>query len=161
MNVRPRSRKRSVILRIMPDGSFRAADYASANALRARKFKVGDELSAELKKARNPSAWRRAHALATALIENTDDFAHYTDSHKVLKRLQMETGIGCDLILFKIAGAGLIEQRVPLSMAFETMDDGEFQQIFTEFCNHVIKTYWPGFDQNQIERVSGLVGLAA
>ncbi len=161
MKVRPRSIKRTVILRVQADGSFRAADPASRQSLKSRGFRVGDELSAELKKPRNASAWKRAHALGTALIENTDDFANYEDSHSVLKRLQMETGVGCDTILFRVPGAGLIEQRVPLSMSFETMDDGEFNQVYARFAQHVIDTYWAEFTPEQVERTAALVGLAA
>lgn len=159
--IRPRSLKRTVLLAVQRDGSFRAADYASSVALRSRGFTVGDEVSAELKKPRNAHAWRRAHALGTALIENTDDFESYEDSHAVLKRLQLETGVGCDTILFKVPGVGLIEQRIPLTLAFETMDDGEFNAIYARFARHVIDTYWQGFTPDQVEQTASLVGRAA
>lgn len=160
-DTKKRPKRTTVMLRVQPDGSLRAADEMSRHVLRGAKFKVGCEIAADLRRPRNPAAWKRAHALAQLLIENTDDFGSYTDAHAVLKRLQMESGIGCDAILFRVPNAGLIEQRVPLSLSFDRMDDLEFNRVYAGFAQHVIRTYWPTLNEAQIEDMAGLVGMAA
>lgn len=155
-----KSRKRTVMLRV-EKGRFVPADFASARALRDRGYNVGDILSAELRKPRNPKFHRLVHQLGTALIENTDDFANYEDSHAVLKRLQVEANVGCDVMLINAPGYGMLEHRTPQSLSFENMDEAEFQGIYKGFCNYVIKRYWPDMTPEEIERTASLVGEAA
>src|SRR5690606_13433166 len=111
-----------------------------------------------LKRPRNLTAWKIAHQLGTLLSENLDDFSGL-DAHRVLKRLQIETGIGCELMAIKNPEFGMVHVRIPLSMAFDSMEEGEFQEIYGGFCQHVIDQYWPELDQDQINNMVGLVGL--
>lgn len=142
-------------------GAIVPADSASARLIRERDYRVGDIVSAELRKPRNPKFHRLVHQLGTALIENTDDFANYADSHAVLKRLQVEANIGCDVMLIHAPGYGMLEHRTPQSLSFENMDEAEFQQIYAGFSQYVIKRYWPDMDAGAIERMAELVGQAA
>ena len=142
-------------------GAIVPADAASARIIRERDYRVGDVVSAELRKPRNPKFHRLVHALGQALIENTDDFAHYTDSHAVLKRLQVEANVGCDVMLIHAPGYGMLEHRTPQSLSFENMDEAEFQRVYAGFCQYVIKRYWPDMDADAIERMAELVGEAA
>jgi hypothetical protein len=50
---------------------------------------------------------------------------------------------------------------MPLSLNFADMDEGEFQVIYGQFCQHVIDSYWTGLTEEQIEQMANLVGLAA
>ncbi|MEO1892687.1 MAG: hypothetical protein FH747_03065 [Stenotrophomonas sp.] len=152
--------KRTVLLRVTDDGAFVPADDLSKQLLRQRKIRRGDLVSADPKKARNPTAWKRAHKLAQLLIENLDDFTNM-DAHSVLKRLQFEADIGCERMDVKVPGYGVVSQRWPKSMSFDQMDEGEFQQVYGQFCQHIIDMYWNGLTQDQIEQMSNLLGVAA
>tara|TARA_R100000322_G_scaffold137585_1_gene93340 strand:- start:240 stop:722 length:483 start_codon:yes stop_codon:yes gene_type:complete len=156
---KPKSSK-ALMFRVTPEGTLAPDDDISRQTLRKRGFRVGDVLSADPKKPRNLYDWRRAHKLAQLLIENIDDFASM-DAHQVLKRIQIEADIGCDSIAIKLPGFGTAFHRVPLSLNFADMDEGEFQVIYGQFCQHIIDSYWAGLTQDQIERMANLVGLAA
>lgn len=158
--MKARRRKPTVMLRVQR-GALVPADFASERMLREREYRVGDVLSAVLHKPRNPKFHRMAHALGQALIENTDDFAEYTDAHAVLKRIQIEANIGCDVMLIKVPSIGMLEHRTPQSLSFENMDEAEFGAIYAAMCSYVIKHYWPGLDAAQIEQMATLVGMAA
>jgi hypothetical protein len=160
MKIRPKDKKATIMLRVIK-GALVPADLTSAGMLRDRNYNIGDVLSAELKKPRNPKFHRMAHALGQALIENTDDFAEYTDAHKVLKRLQIEANIGCDVMAIKVPGIGMLEHRTPQSLSFENMDEAEFQAVYAALCNYVIKHYWRDMEADQIEQMASLVGMAA
>lgn len=160
MTAKSAKRKRTVMLRVQK-GALVPADTASERMLRARAYHIGDVLSAELRKPRNPKFHRLVHQLGTAVIENTDDFASYTDSHAVLKRLQVEANMGCDVMVINAPGFGMLEHRTPQSLSFENMEEAEFQAIYKGFCDYVIKRYWPSMDPDDIERMASLVGMAA
>lgn len=36
-----------------------------------------------------------------------------------------------------------------------------FQQVYGQFCQHIIDMYWSGLTQDQIEQMSNLLGVAA
>jgi len=155
-----KSRRRATVMLRFEKGRIVPADAASARMLRERDYRIGDVVSAELRKPRNPKFHRMVHALGTALIENTDDFANYTDSHMVLKRLQVEANVGCDVMLIHAPGYGMLEHRTPRSLSFESMDEAEFQQVYKGFCEYISRRYLPGMDPADIERMAELVGTA-
>jgi len=148
------------MLRVTKDGNFEPADEISRQVCRRRKFRVGDILAADLRKPRSLVQWGRAHRLGQLLLENTDDFIGM-DAHRVLKRLQVETGIGCDEMPIKAPGLGMVIYRIPRTMAFDQMEEGEFQEIYGGFCQHIIATYWPALTEDEIDQMAGLVGSAA
>lgn len=151
---------RSVLLKVTDQGALIPADEMAREELRRRKLRVGDCVSADPRKARNPRAWSRAHKLAQLLIENLDDFTG-KDAHSVLKLLQFEADVGCERMEVNVPGYGIVTQRWPKSMAFDQMEEGEFQQVYAQFCQHIIDTYWNGLTQQQIEQMSNLLGVAA
>lgn len=155
-----RPSRRNLMFRVTPEGTLAPADEITRAALRRRKFRIGDVLAADPKKPRNLPAWRRAHRLAQLLIESLDEFEG-GEAHQVLKRLQIETGIGCEELAIRVPGVGMCLQRIPRSMAFDEMDDGEFNEIYAQFCQHVIGTYWPDLTPEQIDQMASLVGMAA
>ena len=156
---KPKTSK-AVVFRVTPEGTLAPNDDISQQTLRKRQFRVGDLVTADPKKPRNHRAWSRAHKLAQLLIENVEDFANM-DPHPVLKRLQWEANIGCEEMGVKVPGVGLATIRMPLSLNFADMDEGEFQAIYGQFCQHVIDSYWTGLTEEQIEQMANLVGLAA
>lgn len=79
-------------------GGFQPADATTLSRLKARKYHVGELVFAEFKRPRNPGFHRLAHALGMLFVENIEAFEHL-DAHACLKRLQLESGVGCEEIM--------------------------------------------------------------
>lgn len=117
------------------------ADGISTARLRQRRFSVGQEAFMELKSPRNPRFHRLMHAIGGLAAENIDDF-HGMSAHSVLKRMQLETGIGCEEVAYRI-GDQLIPCRIPLSLSFQSMDESEFHEVSRGICQGIKDRYWP------------------
>lgn len=154
------AKKPERLLLTVAKGALTPADGYTAARLRARGFKVGDEVLAVLTKPRNPKFHRLVHQFGQVLVENIEAFSHL-DGHQVLKRLQIEGDIACDQVPLVIPGVGPVTYRVPRSLSFESMDDGEFSEVFREFSRYISKHYWQGMTPEQIERMAGLMADAA
>lgn len=148
-----------IMLRVSK-GALVPADDLALGRLKARGYSLGDVVSAEIRKARNPAFHRKAHVLGRLLAENIDAFEGM-DAHSVLKRLQLESGVGCESIAIYVPGVGMCEHRQAKSLSFENLDEGSFQELYTGLCQHVIKRYWPDMDEHTLEEAASLVGMAA
>lgn len=147
-----KARKERTLWRVGP-GVLEPFDAGTSAQLRARGYKRGDVLHADLTKPRNPGFHRLAHQLGGMVAENLDAFEGM-DSHKVLKRLQIEGNVGCDEVALNFPGVGPCVYRVPRSLSFASMDDGEFQQVMKDLCRYVAKTYWPTCTPEQVEQMA-------
>lgn len=134
-------------------GALVPADGLTVSQLRAKGYKNGDMLQAELTKARNPKFHRLAHQLGSLLAENLEAFEG-VDAHAVLKRLQIEANVGCDEIGLLFPGIGPTTYRIPRSLSFASMDEGEFRSVISGMCAHVSKTYWKTCTPEQIEALA-------
>jgi hypothetical protein len=144
-------RKPRYALRVIR-GGYAPADSSSASALRVM-HRVGDLLFAEFMKPRNPGFHRLAHQLGGMLAENLEAF-HGIGSHEVLKRLQIEANVGCDEIALNFPGIGPCSYRIPRSLSFESMDEGEFKEAISGMCSYVSRTYWPSVSAEKIEAMA-------
>lgn len=140
-------------------GALVPYDGATVAYLRDRRYGMGDVIGAVLTKPRNPRFHRLAHALGSLLAENVEAFES-VEAHQVLKRLQIEANIGCDEIALNFPGVGPCTYRVPRSLSFESMDEGEFKTVIAAMCKHVSKTYWPSLSAEQIESMAELMVAA-
>ena len=136
-------------------GCLTPADGLAASRLRATHYALDDVVFATVRKPRSPGYYRLAHQIATMLKENIDEFAEM-GAHQVLKRLQLESGIGCEEIAYRM-GSNLIVQRVPLSLSFESMDEAEFRAWLGATCRHIAATYWPECSEDEIARMAELM----
>jgi len=127
------------------------ADSISESAI--AKLGHGDLVFCQISKPRNPGFHRLAHAFGRLVSENIDGFSGL-DAHSVLKRMQIESGIGCDEIAIIMKGVGPCMYRVPKSLSFESMDQMQFETIFSGLCSHVSTQYWGGLDPEEIERMA-------
>lgn len=155
-------RRRAVLMRWVkatigndrtPRRALVAADAYAMNVLAKRKYGIGQLVSADVKGARNPGFHRKAHALATLVIENVDEFSRYAahaDEHEVLKRLQIESDTCCDHIRLDKD----LEYRIPQSLAFEDMDEPTFGVFYRRICNYISSRYWPDLDEFAIEELA-------
>lgn len=140
--------------RLVPD------DELTVERMRQKGYHVGDVLSATLKKARNPGFHRLAHVFGKMVADNVERF-NGADAHRVLKLLQYEADVGCERLEVVLKGFGLVEVRVPQSLGFENMDEGEFRDVFRALCEHVSNTYWPDCTADQIENMAATMVEAA
>ncbi len=134
-------------------GVLEPYDAGTSAQLRAKGFKRGDVLAAVLKKTRNPKFHSLAHQLGRLIAENLEDFEGM-GSHAVIKRLQWEANVGCDEFGAKAPGLGLVMIRTPRSLSFQSMDEGEFQQVMKGLCSYVAKAYWPTCTPEQVEAMA-------
>lgn len=147
-------RPERIALRI-DKGCLRPADSLSQERLRAKGFHVGDVVFAELKKPRNPGFHRLVHALGKLVADNIEDFAGMS-AHATIKRLQLESNVACDEIAYRINGMSVI-QRVPRSLSFESLDDGEFHEVFTAICRHIAANYWKDLTAEEVAKMAEIM----
>ena len=142
-------------------GAFIPADATSQSKLKDRGYHTGDVVFGDIRKARNPGFHRLAHQLGQLCADNIEAFEGM-DAHKVLKRLQIEAQIGCEEMAIIVPGVGKCLHLIPQSLAFESMDEGQFHEVIRGFCRYIAKQYWPTLDAEQIEEMSQvMVGEAA
>ena len=137
-------------------GCLVPADRSTQARLRDKKFKSGDLVFAEFKKPRNPKFHSLAHQLGTLCAENIEAFSGM-DAHRVLKRLQIEAQVGCDEMAIVVPGVGKCLHLTPLSLSFESMDEGQFQDVMMGFCRYIAEQYWPTLAPEQIEQMAGVM----
>jgi hypothetical protein len=153
---RPKGNTRETILLRVMKGALVPADHYAIEKMRARGYRVSDELTAELWKARNPSLHRRAHRLGQLCVDNIEAFDGM-NAHEALKKLQREGNIECDVTLVVLANGIEAEARVARSLAYEEMEDGAFRELYLRFCNWISQKYWPELDCYQIEEMAELM----
>ena len=156
MSAPTKRRRERLALRVVK-GSLVPADATTQSRMRERGYKVGDLVFAEITKPRNPKFHRLAHRIGALCAQNIDSFTGMA-AHKVLKRLQWEANIGCEEIGVQVPGVGLAMMRWPLSLGFESMEEGEFHEVTRQFCRHIAATYWKTLNEDQIaEMVESMV----
>lgn len=152
MKPKHKRRRERLAFRVVKD-SLTPADPSVTSRLREKGYKVGDLVFAELVKPRNPGFHRLVHRIGALCSQNIEQFSGM-DAHTVLKRLQWEAGIGCEEIGVQVPGAGLAMMRWPMSLGYESMDEGEFREVAQGFCRHIAATYWKTLDADQIAEMA-------
>lgn len=134
-------------------GALVPADTYTWARLRERGYKIGDLLAADLTKPRSPGFWRLAHRIGTLCARNIEEFSGM-DAHAVLKKLQFDANIECDVSETVIPGVGVMTHRTPRSLSFESMDEGEFRVVTRAFCRHIAQRYWPEMDEDAVAEMA-------
>lgn len=151
--------------------------------MRDRGYRMGDDLRAELSKPRHLGQHRKAHLLGGLVVAQLEGFEGL-DQHAAIKRLQRESGVCCEVeqidatpvvtailaaaetLLGEVATRMLktvlpeikqIDVLVPQSLAFDRMEQGEFELFYAGICQHLAERYWPDGDQEQIEQMAELM----
>ena len=145
--------KREKIYFRVDKGMLVPADNYAASKLRERGYRMGDLLSAELTKPRNPKFNRLVHRIGQLVTANIDAFSGL-DAHKAIKRLQIEGKVACDEIGISIAGYGMMMQLIPRSLSNESMDEGEYQQAARGICRTIADRYWPSLTEDAIAEMA-------
>lgn len=117
-----------------------------------RTWDRGNVRAGELRCPRNPRFHRLAHAIGQLASGNLDDFAGM-DGHQVLKRLQLESGVGCDEMAIR-AGSQMFMHRIPKSLSFSSMGQDEFKRVMTGLCQWLVDHYWPDTDVEEVMQMA-------
>ena len=67
---------------------------------------------------------------------------------------QIEANIACEEMGVVFPGIGPVTYRIPLSLSFDSMDEGEFRQTARAFCAYIADKYWPDLDPEAIEEMA-------
>lgn len=151
--------------------------------LKERGYRVGDELRAELSKPRILGQHRKTHLIGQLCVEQLEGFER-ENSHSAIKRLQRESGVCCELQAIDaspvveailaaaqtLLGAAVtkmlravlpeiktIEVSVPQSLAFDRMEQGEFEQFYRGLCSYVCAEYWPHLTADEVAAMAELM----
>lgn len=130
---------------------FVPARRFTKDELQARGYHIGDEVMGDVYKARNPKFWRLAHALGSFLRDNIDEFSGM-HQHAILKKLQRDARIECDLEQADILGETVLFVK-PKSLNFDDMDETRFAVFFAVVCEHIKTRYWPTWTIEQQEEM--------
>lgn len=144
------------LLLTVAKGALVPGDGYTQKRLKERGYRVGDILLADLRKPRSPGFHRLAHRLGQLVAENIEDFAGL-DGHKALKRLQIEGNIACDelpVFLTIFDQRIKVNQRIPRSLSWASMDEGEFRETIRALSNYIAVEYWPDLTAQQIEELA-------
>ncbi len=120
--------------------------------LKERGYKSGDKVRAELKQPRDLVKHRRVHRLGQLVARSLDAFQGM-DAHSVIKKLQGDAGVCCQEEFFDLGSLGRVSRSVPESLAFDEMPEERFLEFWRGICQHLIATYWPTLDEEQIEEM--------
>ena len=143
-----------VVRRLMdPDtgellGAFVPANGIDQRLMRERRYGVGTEVRAEMKKPRNVRFFRLAHALGNFLVDHMGAFAAM-DGHSALRRLQREAGVCCDTVELDLGPLGLAAAKVPQSLAFVEMEEGDFAIFWWGVTDHLRIEYARGMSEEE------------
>jgi len=161
MNAQPVKRKRprrpiyfKVERLVRPDtgelvGALVPRWSADRDQMRARKFVTGAELRAELKRKRNPKFYRLGHALGKLLVKQTDEFSKL-NAHTAVKRLQVESGVCCDRVVYELPGGDTFTRTEPWSTGFDEMEEGTWAELWPALV-HQAEKYLHGMSAAAIE----------
>lgn len=134
-------------------GALIPANSFAETAMREMKLSLGDIVFCEITKPRNPRFNNLVHRFGELIANNIESFSGM-DPHLVLKRLQVEGDIACTHIWINIPQFGMVEQRLPESLSFASMDETRFSEVFKQFCRFVADKYWPTLSDEQIAQMA-------
>lgn len=131
-------------------------------SMRERKYTIGTQLCATLRKDRNPYFYRKAHVLAGWLADNVEAFAGLS-MHDALKRLQELSGVGCESVEYELPGIGKLTRTEAESLNFRDMDEGRFVELWGGadgnggWIGWLRREVWGGLDAASVQEVENII----
>lgn len=135
------------------------ADAAAYSMVDERNYADGDLIRLEITKPRDYGQLKRAHKIGTLARTQLPGF-EALDSHEAVKKLQVDSGMCCDVTRTDLCalglGYGVLESRQAKTIAFDKMDEAEFQALVKGICLHIHEKYWPAMHPLAIEQMMRL-----
>ena len=127
-----------------------AAHGVDRRLCRERGYRAGDEVRMELKEKRNVKFMRKAHGLGWLCAAQIEKFTGKS-AHAVLKALQLESGVCCEMREIDLGELGKVMVKEARSLSFDDMEESEFEEFWKGIVHHLIDKYWNGLTPEQIE----------
>lgn len=125
-------------------------------ALRQREVRTNDLVLIDVFKDRNPRFWRLFHALSGFLADNVDEL-NGLKHHDALKKVQRDSRIHCELVdVFADDGAKVGQIVQACSLSFDNTDETLAAEIWDQLCDYVARTYFPGWDDEQVKAAAAM-----
>lgn len=139
-------------------GTLTPASQADSDALRSLGLGIGEIISADIKKIKNPQFNRLVHALGRMIAENVQEFEGRSDYHCIIKDLQREFMVCCEREIFKFGSGENQETFIRVvAQSLGKMDQAQFQDFYSQICHHVAKKYWPDLDADAVKKMAELM----
>lgn len=114
-----------------------------------KKLKRNSEVVVEIKKGRNIEFHKKYFALLKLTYDNFPEWLE--DTLNVHSIEDLRTRIKIDLGLYEVSHYGNQSIIIPKSIAFDKMDETEFEKFYNMSVNHILKNYLKGVSNEQIE----------
>ena len=114
-----------------------------------KKLKRNSEVVVEIKKGRNIEFHKKYFALLKLTYDNFPEWLEDTLNVHSIEGLR--TRIKIDLGLYEVSHYGNQSIIIPKSIAFDKMDETEFEKFYNMSVNHILKNYLKGVSNEQIE----------
>jgi hypothetical protein len=148
-------------------GCLRPANEIDQRLLKERKFHMGREVRAELKQPREVWKHKLIHKIGQLLVDEVEEFRDL-DSHEAIKQIQRASGVCCETVQMNaspvvtallnaaevLLGKGarnvlaavlpqitVIDVSVPQSLAFDEMDNAQFEHLFKGVTQYIGDKY--------------------
>lgn len=161
-------------------GGFDVADATTTERLRQKRYHIGDLVFAQITKPRNPLFHRLVHRFGTLVSRNIDDFAGIdahavlkrlqVEANVGCDEMAVDIGTVWPVVVAWVREnlgapfatvlssaldalgrtAAKVPVRIPRSLSFESMDEGEFSELFMAFARYVSERYWLDLSPQQI-----------
>lgn len=121
-------------------GCFVPSHPIDQRLAKERGFRVGHEYRADIKQARVSWQHRLIHKIGQLMVDNVEGWEQMK-SHDAIKRLQRESGICCEEVEIDIPGMGKLVAKQAESLAYDTMEQDRFEQLFDGITEHIGAKY--------------------
>lgn len=134
-------------------GGLVPANRHVARILSERGYRDGETLLVTATKPLKPWYNRYAHLIGGLCVKQIRGFENL-DHHSALKRLQWESGAHCEEMGAMVPGVGLVNIRIPKSLARERCSQEDYEAAVKVICRHITETYWPEMTPEQVQEMA-------
>lgn len=149
---RSKPRREPLYLRVVK-GGFEPASAYYADMLRAKGLRIGDLVRIDMSKPRYPRHHRLVMALLQKVLENQEGLLTMSQLLTVVK---IKLGYA-EPFVDAVAGK---TYWVPQSIAFDAMDQTEFEVFWKDLCKLVTRDYFPGMSEAQVADLANMMDPA-
>lgn len=114
-----------------------------------RNLKRNTDVLVEVGQKRNYEFHKKFFALLKLTYDNFPEWLE--DSLNVHSVEDLRTRLKVDLGLYEVSHYGNQSVIIPKSIAFDKMDETEFEKFYRSSVNHILKNYLKGVNNEQIE----------
>lgn len=146
---RQKRRRPPIFLRVVR-GGFEPANAQEAERLRAKHFKIGDVVRAEITKARNPRFHRLVLGLLAKVVDNQEALQ---TTEQLLTIVKIRLGYCTPYV----DASTLKTYYVPDSIAFENMGEDDFRDFWARLCELVRREWFPNMSDAEMMELAEMM----